>query len=252
MPAIAYQALFFILCFYGILLVAAPVALRIQFRWRAKVFPRAVPFESLPASVRAFMAPRVEEFSLWGFDLVAYLKLGEMAANTQAFIALLSNPHTNEWADVSYVTSPGRARGYIEFVTRCAEDAQVDTNTNPTAPVLFPLPGHHVARFPQIRDVLTLYRIHRKLVQERSHGFGPMLPPPGQEIVELQRRLERYAAWQQSRGYMYLDASGENYRLTWKGAILGGWRSIWPVPLLRNGSMRIRKAAILRQFGAAD
>jgi hypothetical protein len=246
------QALRFVLLFYGLMLVLGPVALRLQFRHNAKVFPRPVSFEELPTEVRTFMQPKVEAIAVWGFDLVAYLNLGALASGTQAFMALLSNPHTNEWADVSYAVSPTKSRGYMEFITRCSEEVQVDTNTSATSPVLFPLPNYHVFRFPQVNDVFTLYRIHRMLVQENTNGHRPILPPRGQEVAELQRRLERFGPWQQARGYMYFDPTGKVYRLTWKGAIAGGWRSIWPMPLLRAWQMKKRSDAILRRIGVAQ
>lgn len=252
MDSFVGQALLVALLFYGAMLVLAPVALRLTFQHRSKVFPRTVSFEELPAEVRSFMQPKVEAISLWGFDLVAYLNVGELSPGAAAFMALLSNPHTNEWADVSFVLSARKSRGYMEFVTRCSEDSQVDTKTNATAPVLFPLPNYHVFRFPQIDDVFTLYRVHRMLVQENVNGGRPVLPPRGQEVAELQRRLERFGPWQQARGYMYLDPAGKVYRLTWKGAIVGGWRSIWPMPLLRSWRMKRKSKAILRRIGVAQ
>jgi hypothetical protein len=66
-------------------------------------------------------------------------------------------------------------------------------------------------------------------------GSSPELPPKGREIAELKRRLERYGARQQERGYMYLDYTGDYYRLRWKGAILGAWRNLqceWLITLL--------------------
>jgi hypothetical protein len=247
----AYLAVRFILWFYGILLVLGPLVLRIQFRYRAKVEPRVVALEDLPTQVREFMEPRVASLTPWNFELVAYLNLGKIAAGTEAFMALLSNPHTCEWADVSFVASRLKNAGYMEFITRCSEQMQIDTNTNSTAPVLFPLPQHHVFRFPQIQDVYTLYRVHRMLVTEITHGALPVLPPAGQEVAELKRRLERFGPWQAERGYMYLDKSGENYRLTWKGAILGAWRAIWPVPVVRGWRMRSENQAVLKRIGVA-
>jgi hypothetical protein len=252
MDSFVDQGLYFVLAFFGLLLVLAPVALWLTFQHRAKVFPRSVSFEDLPAQVRNFMQSRVEAIALWGFDLVAYLNLGALASGTESFMALMSNPHTSEWADVSFVVSPRKSRGYIEFITRCSQDVQVDTNTNATAPVLFPMPNYHVFRFPQINDVFTLYRVHRMLVQENTNGNRPVLPPRGQEVAELQRRIERFGPWQQARGYMYLEPPGKFYRLTWKGAIVGGWRSIWPVPMLRSWRMKRQSAAILRRIGVAQ
>jgi hypothetical protein len=251
MDTFIHAALRFILWFYGILLIVGPIALRMQFRHRAKVDPRVVPIEELPAAVREFMEPRVASLAPWNFDLIASLSLGSIAARTEAFMALLSNPHTGEWADVSFVVSKTKSAGYVEFVTRCSEEMQIDTNTNSTAPVLFPLPQHRIFRFPKVQDVFTLYRIHRMLVTQITHGALPVLPPPGQEVAELKRRLDRYGPWQQEHGYMYLDAAGENYRLTWRGAILAAWRGVWPVPLFRGWRMRVENRAVLNRIGAA-
>lgn len=246
------QGIYFVLAFLGLLFVLVPFALWLTYHHRAKVFPRSVPFEELPEQVQKFMKPRVEAIALWGFDLLAYLNLGPLSAGTESFMALLSNPHTSEWANVSFVVSPKRSRGYMEFTTHCSGEVQVDTNTNATSPVLFPVPNYHVFQFPQVDDVFTLYRLHRRLVQEKTNGNRPISPSRGQEVAELQRRIERFGPWQQSRGYMYLQSPGKFYRLTWKGAIVGGWRAIWPVSAARNLWIRRKSAAILRRISAAQ
>ncbi len=250
MTHLLHVTLLFIFWFYAILAVLTPIVLRVQFRYNAKVDPRTVSLDEIPEAARTFIEPRVAEFAPWNFDLVAYVGLWNVTPSTGAYMALLSNPHTSEWADVTFVLSPVKKTGYIEFITRCSEQMRIDTNTNSTAPILFPLPQHHVFRFPQIRDVFTLYRIHRMLVTEIAHGALPVLPPRGQEIAEFKRRLDRYGPWQAERGYMYLDASGENYRLTWKGAILGAWRSIWPISVFRNWRLRGKNQAILNRLAA--
>jgi hypothetical protein len=251
MTHLVHFALLFIFWFYVILFVISPIVLRIQFRFNAKVDPRAIAPEELPPAARAFIDPRIAEFAPWNFDLVAYVRLWKVVGSTEAYMALLSNSHTSEWADVTFVASPARKYGYIEFITRCSEQMQIDTNTNSTAPVLFPLPQYHVFRFPHVRDVFTLYRIHRMLVTEITHGALPVLAPVGEEISELKRRLDRYGPWQQKRGYLYLDASGENYRLTWKGAILGAWRSIWPFSVVRKWRLRKQSRDVIHRLGAA-
>ena len=237
---------------YGALVLLGPVLLRVQFRYKAKLNPQFIPVEALPPDVQQFMAPRAQSIAGLGFEPVGYVNLGSMATGTESFMALFSNSRTLEWADVSVVKSATKMAGYIEFITRCSNDAQVDTNTNGTAPVLFPLPSYHVFRFPQVKDAFTLYRAHRMLVQENTGGSKPELPPHGQELTELKRRLERYGPRQQECGYMYVDDAGEYFRLTWKGAILGAWRSIWPVSLLRRWWMQSRSEVRLRSMGVAQ
>jgi hypothetical protein len=237
---------------YGALLILGPILLRAQFRFKAKLNPQLVPVESLPPDVQQFMAPRVHSITALGFEPVGYVNVGSITTNTGSFMVLFSNSRTLEWADVSVVKSATKMAGYIEFITRCSNDAQVDTNTCATAPVLFPSPTYHVFRFPQVKDAFTLYRAHRMLVQENTGGSKPELPPRGQELAELKRRLERDGPRQQERGYMYLDDTSEYFQLTWKGAILGGWRSVWPVSFLRRWWMQGRSEVRLRSMGVAQ
>ena len=244
-------AILFIVWFYVILFVVSPVFLRARFRYKAKVDPEPVALKELPAPARAFMEPRLSQFAAWNFELVTYVRLWKIAGSSEAYMALLSNLHTHEWADVTFVMSGMKNSGYIEFVTRCSEQLQIDTNTNLAAPLLFPLPQYRVFQLPQVADVFTLYRIHRMLVTEITRGALPVLPAAGEEITELKRRLSRYGPWQQERGYLYLDASGENYRLTWKGAILGAWRAIWPISILRAWRQHHKNSDILLRSGAA-
>jgi hypothetical protein len=241
-----------VLKIYGALFVLGPLVLRATFRYKAKVNPQLVSLEALPQEVRQFMTPRLPGITALGFQPVGYVSLGSIAPNTEAYMALLSNSRTQEWADVSVVKSRTKMRGYIEFITRCSDDSQVDTNTNSTAPVLFPSPSYHVFRFPQIKDAFTLYRAHHMLVQEKIGGSRPELPAQGQELSELKRRLERYGPRQQECGYMYLEADGQSFRLTWKGAILGAWRSIWPISVLRGWWMQNRSELRLRSLGVAE
>ena len=253
MPALMQNDLILLLLkVYGALFLLGPIVLRATFRFKAKLEPQLVPRESLPPDVQQFIAPRVAAITGLGFEPVGYINLGTMAGSTQSFMALFSNSKTLEWADVSVVKSTKQMKGYSEFITRCSDDAQVDTNTNATAPVLFPGPSYRIFRFPQIKDAFTLYRVHRMLVQQNTGGSRPELPPKGQELAELKRRLERYGVRQQERGYMYLDPACEYFRLTWKGAILGAWRSIWPISLLRNLWMQGQSQTRLRSLGVAQ
>src|SRR5258708_34956030 len=123
-----------------------PILVCIQFRFNGRVNPQIVPIESLPSDVQQFMAPRAKSIAGLGFEPVGYVNVGKMTSGTGSFMALFSNPRTLEWANVSVVKSATRMAGYIEVITRCSDDAQVDTNTNATPSVRFPLPSHHVLR----------------------------------------------------------------------------------------------------------
>ena len=252
MPGLLQNGIFLlILKLYCVLILLGPILLRSKFRLKAKLNPQMVPLESLPPDVQSFMTSRTAPITKLGFEPVGHIALS-MVNNAGSFMALFSNSRTLEWADVSVVKSAKQFKVYIEFITRCSDDSQVDTNTSSTAPVLSPTPSYHVFRFPQIQDASVLYQAHRKLVQQNIRGSRPELPPKGQELAELKRRLERYGVRQQRQGYMVLDATGEYYRLTWKGAVLGAWRSIWPVSVLRNMWMQGQSQTRLRALGVGQ
>lgn len=253
MPEILQNGLVVLLLkVYGVLFILGPIVLRATFKFRAKLDPQLVTKESLPPVVQQFMAARTAGITGQGFEPVGYVRIPMVSGNTQSYMALFSNPRTSEWADVSVAQSPKQMKGYIEFITRCSDDSQVDTNTNATAPVLSPSPSYHVFRFPQIKDAFTLYRVHRMMVQQNLGGSRPEIPPKGQEIAELKRRLERYGVRQQEQGYMYLEPGGQYFRLTWKGAALGAWRSIWPISMIRNLLMETKSQSLLRSQGVAQ
>lgn len=83
-------------------------------------------------------------------------------------------------------------------------------------------------------------------------GSRPELPAKGRELRERKRRLERYGVRQEQRGSMDLGAAGEYFRLTWKGANLGAWRSIWPISLLRNLWVQGQSQTRFRSLGVAQ
>jgi hypothetical protein len=242
----------FILAFIGLMLIFAPIALWFQFRHPAKVFVRVLSSQELPVAAKGYFDERVETILLWGFDLVTYLKVDFQSEDKDEFLVLLSNPHTQEWAVVSSPVSPKTSNGHMAFTTYCSEGLQVDTSTELIAPSVLPRTEHHVFRFPRIKDVFTLYRLHRKLVDRTCNGAPAVLPPPGQEVAELQRRLERFGPSLQTRGFLRLDNEGKCYRLTLKGAIVAGWRSIWPVPMLRRWKMRAQSDSLLREIARTN
>src|SRR5271167_227868 len=96
MESFVHLALRFGLWFYGILLILAPFALRLEFRCHGKVFPWIVSPELLPQAARDFIEPRVKAVEVWGFDLVNYFQWGVTSCGSSAFVALLSNPYTRE------------------------------------------------------------------------------------------------------------------------------------------------------------
>jgi hypothetical protein len=49
------------------------------------------------------------------------------------------------------------------------------------------------------------------------------------EADMFREQNRRTLARQAELGYYFLDESGENYRLTWRGAFRSTWRMLWPL-----------------------
>ncbi len=233
--------------FYGLMLVIGPLTLRATFRFRARVLANQLSFEHLPPFVQSYVQPRQAFLVTLGFAPLHYLKM-EMVPNVSSYFVLFLNQDTGEWADITVALATGVAKGYVEFISYYSEDLQIDTNNNSVRPMLG-APRYPTYRFPQIQSAERLYQCHKALAAKHAGYTRPVLPPPGKEIEELTRRIDRYAPWQAKQGYLYLDSAGENYRMTWKGAFLGTLRSVWPVPMVRSWIMERSAAKLLRTLG---
>ena len=224
---------------FALLILAAsvavgPILLHRDFRFRTRIDAVPVPLGDLPVHARGYMLPRVVELASLGFELVGYFDVTGTSVGTASYLALAVNCKTNEWANVSYVTTvpAGVERGFIEFIA-ASSGGRVETNTNGAPTPLFPA-AHPIFRFPQVEEAATLYRLHRRFVEEKLGDAVLQLPARGEETGELTRRLQSYAQHQERRGNMRRDADGEYARLTWKGAIVISWRGLWPVALRRR------------------
>jgi len=95
--------------------------------------------ESLPPDVRSY-GLRVKSIVDLGFEPVGYVNVGSMTEYGQLHGAVQQFA-TLEWRTYPLSSPQQKMAGYIEFITRCSNDAQVDTNTNSVAPFLFPSPS---------------------------------------------------------------------------------------------------------------
>ena len=111
---------------------------------------------------------------------------------------------------------------------------------NSSHPALFAVvPEKQIFRLPHLTNLKHLYEVHRALTGQRL-GVKKRLPLPGQEVDELIDGMKRDLAREEAFGRMALDASGEWYHPTMRGAIRGTLMLIWPVGMLRRMLQRRR------------
>ena len=234
---------------YASILVSAPLLLRATFKFSARCNPVPVGSQEVPPMVQGLVGRCAQSFEALGFSLVGYFDLGSLAPNTRSYIAYFAYRSLGTFANVSVVSSPVKTAGYFEFSSSFANGLTLDTNTNGSASLTPPQPDILIFRFPEIFDATELFQIHRRLIQKHARGLQPRLPAEGQEASRIKAQVELFGQRQARSGYMYLGRDGSAYRLTWKGAFLMGWKSVWPISPIRTSLYQSKMKQRLRSLG---
>ena len=101
------------------------------------------------------------------------------------------------------------------------------------------VPEKQIFRLPHLTNLQHLYEVHRALTGQRL-GANKRLALPGQEVRELIDGMKLDLAREAAFGRIALDASGEWYRPTMRGAIHSTLMLIWPIGMLRRKLQRRR------------
>jgi hypothetical protein len=179
-----------------------------------------------------------------GFQPVAHLFSGELGPNLRVVLTLYVNRRERETATVvhmlSELTSMTRQlHTYAEFSTEF-DDGHAMNTSNSTLPAFFAeVPEKQIFRLPNLTNLQHLYQVHRALTDQRL-GANKRLALPGQEVAELIDDMKGDFAREAAFGRMALDASGEWYRPTMRGAIRSALILIWPMGMLRRMLQRRR------------
>jgi hypothetical protein len=128
---------------------------------------------------------------------------------------------------------------YTEFCTEFDDGHEMSTLNSKQASLLAVIPEKQIFRLPNLTNLHQLYEVHRAMTSQRL-GANKRLPLPGEEVDELIDGIKRDLARQAAFGRMALDAAGEWYRPTMRGAIYSTLMLIWPVGMLRRMLQRRR------------
>jgi hypothetical protein len=237
-----------IILLWAILHIMGPLALRFTFRYSAKVEPAKVDPRALPVAVRAMIDRWSSQIQSAGFSPVGVYDMGELASDTRSFLAYFVNRSAGDFANVSVVTKDTKTQGYFEFSSSFTNGLTLDTNANKTISVTSTPPDILIFRFPQITSPSQLYQVHRALIQKHAGFLQPQLPPEGKESIRIVQQLGRFGPCQAEAGYMCMAPGDEQYRLTWKGACLVAWKSLWPTSLIRRSLYRVRMQKVINSL----
>ena len=179
-----------------------------------------------------------------GFQPVAHLFSDTLATNLRAVLTVYVNRMERETATVVHMLCevPPVTRvlhTYTEFCTEFDDGHQVNTANSSQATLAVVVPEKQIFRLPHLTNLQHLYEVHRAMTGQRL-GANKRLALPGQEVDELIDEMKRDLAREAAFGRMTLDASGEWYRPTMRGAIHGTFMLTWPVGMLRRMLQRRR------------
>ncbi len=232
----------------GLLHLVGPLAVRSTFRFATHCRPLPVEAKDLPGKAAEVILPLIPRIESLGFERVGCYDCGELMAHSRSYVAYFCDRKTNEFANISTVVAHGRAAGYLEFSSRFANGLAIETNTNDVLPLTPENSEIRVFRFPQIEEPGLLYEVHRQLVEKYAAGLWVQGEPEGEEIGRYARMVENHGPRNAELGYMKLAPGGEQYRLTWKGAILITWRGLWPATQVRKIVYRRKMRAELKSL----
>ena len=113
---------------------------------------------------------------------------------------------------------------------------------------------HDIVAFQKVADAARLYEIHRRRTTHAARGGRVAAtvgwqPPAMHPLEAYQRMFVEALDDGVRRGYAEASASDE-VRLTFKGAVVSGWSSKWPLNQILDWREERRAARVLRELEA--
>lgn len=213
-----------------------------------------------PKRIARYLQETGETLLGLGFEPQPCVALPDPMPNVKAVTQLWIHPDRRDAALVSAIfgVSPQVPKSqqiyYTEFLSRFAsEDVRVIQTNNVGTVSAFPdLPNELTFRFPMVKSVAQLERLHRKVVERHE--------PRARRIVSLTDKfkgdLEAYIRWvlidsyrkQEGTGYLVRDDGCNFWRPTVKGAYLMTWSQLWPMSMILKLRMKARARQLLHEL----
>jgi len=234
----------FVLLLYASQFVIAPLVL--YFTNKQSANPEFTTFDLVdpPLLLPTSYTQSLSLLESLGFQPVAHLYGEALATNVRTVLTLYVNRMEREMATVVLMLSevPPTTRilhTYTEFCTEFDDGHELSSSNSPHPGLFTEVPEKQIFRLPHLTNPQHLYEVHRALTGQRL-GANKRVPLPGQEVNELIAGMKMDIAREAAFGRFSLDASGEWYRPTMRGAIYSTFMLIWPIGMLRRRLQRRR------------
>jgi hypothetical protein len=216
--------------------------------------PLDLDFEEVPETYRTWSKSIEPQMSALGFENLGHFRLSHGVHLATAFVTLFENRPARQTAHFFTVIAKlgiiRKSETVLTFVTEFHDGTRLVTGNSRSLAIT---PRIRIREgsmsFAEIDDPCRLWAIHNASLAHFA-GDGIQLEPIIADPAEYLRSDHRKetAKFVES-AYYYLDEGRQVYRLTWKGAILGAWKSLWPVKLIRGSIRRNRAARLLEELG---
>jgi hypothetical protein len=197
--------------------------------------------QRLPARIRftghdekEFLLNRDEEFNLLDSEIKAigfeYIGSSFMKdTNTETNFSLYTNETDLTCAVVVSIVSSVKTITYVEFSQLYEDGSMLDVfNASQVSP--FPDMDIKIAlRFPDIKSPKQLYKVFIRIRNYLKNTARPIAYDKSQGFKHIEDFMARESDELAKRGYCYNEIDSDGKRsLTWKGAYLLTWRSVFP------------------------
>lgn len=206
--------------------------------------------DDLSTAAKEFFLPAIQALRDEGFEVVANLKPANAGIAVRVIIVAFVRRETGDMATVARASNVvGQSNYVIGFDTQFEDGTSVVT-VNQSGPGIFPVaPYERKLAIPSVRDLRTLYQIHKgRVLALGPVGVSVDAPAAGTELDRLHRDHSRTTEWLIAAGYLR-PTTRSRHRTTLKGAAIMTWRLIIPIKWIIVWRQRRQARAELGAIG---
>ncbi len=241
----------------GVPLIVSPFKLK-RIHWTT-ADPNYEPFdlqsEQTPRPVTESVAAISPQLEALGFTNRGHFRISNPTTSGGVHVTLFENRQARQYAKLFSASIMAGGVSTVKttslaFFTDFDDGLTLVTANNKTRPLTPRIRIHEGSlAFPWIGDPRRLYEIHNACITHFGTGASRVDIPIKDPIDFLRKSHLKETAKFAESGYYYLDEDARVYRLTWRGAILGTWKLLWPIKPIRAALASRRSARVLHELG---
>lgn len=169
-----------------------------------------------------------------GFKFVGCLEKTPDHPLVTTLVAIFIHPENGDSAQLAKVSNSLGSTELVVFNT-CFDDGLVlETSNGRRRPIFRPKPKFPTFRFPQVRNLGDLYRVHRAITKGYIELRNPVAATADSALAEFIGTAEEIHSLNANQGDYKLSKSGDHYVYNWKGAFRHSFLHAWPIISIRE------------------